>query len=514
MITRRFLLAGAGLAGAAAIAAPAVLRSPKHAMATEPQPLRVPPLIDARQQDQSIALNVEAGQTEFFPGRASETLGYNGSYLGPTLRLHRGDDVAMAVTNTLNEDTTLHWHGLVVPGEIDGSPHQTIGPRKIWSPVLPIRQPAATLWYHSHALHRTADQVYAGLAGFLLIADEEEQALGLPSDYGVDDLPIVVQDRQFENGQLVMPDGMMALMQGRRGDTLLANGTVNPFARVGAGLIRLRLLNGANARIFHFSFDDDRFFHWIASDGGLLEQPVPLRSLSLAPGQRGEILVDFSDRRAVTLQTAPDTNAPMMMGMMQRFGNATANLLGTEKQPVIHFQVEGGGRNAAVPDRLASMEHLSRQDAVRERRMSLTMGMGGMMGGGGSGGMMGGGGPRGMMGGGGPRSMMGAFGINNRPFDIERINEQVRLGDVEIWEVAGEMMAHPFHMHGVQFEVLSRNGRAPEAADQGLRDTILVREPIELIVRFTQPGTQAPFMYHCHILEHEDNGMMGQFRVQ
>jgi blue copper oxidase len=115
-----------------------------------------------------------------------------------------------------------------------------------------------------------------------------------------------------------------------------------------------------------------------------------------------------------------------------------------------------------------------------------------------------------MMGGG----MATAMGINGRPFDMTRIDERLRLGDTEIWEVSAQMMAHPFHVHGVHFEVLSRGGRRPDILDQGLRDTVLVQEPVELLVHFTQPAVQAPFMYHCHILEHEDNGMMGQYLTE
>jgi FtsP/CotA-like multicopper oxidase with cupredoxin domain len=138
----------------------------------------------------------------------------------------------------------------------------------------------------------------------------------------------------------------------------------------------------------------------------------------------------------------------------------------------------------------------------------------GMMGGGM--GMMGGGVGHGMMGGRGMgrgMGMMGMFGIDGRPFDMERIDQTVRLGDTEIWEVSGDMMAHPFHIHGVHFEVLSRAGRQPALGDQGLRDTVLVQEPVELLARFTQPAVAAPFMYHCHTLEHEDGGMMGQYKT-
>jgi len=215
-------------------------------------PLPVPPLLDARAHGQALGLTAQAGQTEFFPGKSSATLGYNGSYLGPTLRVHRGDDVQVSVTNALKVDTTVHWHGLLVPGELDGGPHQLVRPGATWRPVLPIRQAAATLWYHSHVHGRTAEQVYAGLAGLLIVADKEEAALGLPSDYGIDDLPLIVQDRQFQGGVLVRPGGMMTRMLGARGDTLLVNGAVAPVAQVPRRWVRLRLANGANARQFDF----------------------------------------------------------------------------------------------------------------------------------------------------------------------------------------------------------------------------------------------------------------------
>ena len=486
-LTRRSFLAGAALAGGSYLVASSLWRS---AATGESRALRIPELIDARDQSQSIGLTAQVGRTYFFPGRESVTLGYNGSYLGPTLRVHRGDDVEIAVTNSLGEETTVHWHGLLIPGELDGGPLQTLSPGATWRPVLPIRQPAATLWYHSHAHGRTAEQVYAGLAGILIVTDDEEKALGLPSRYGVDDLPLIVQDRQFEEGTLVLPQGMMVAMHGRRGDTLMVNGTVNPVARVPRGLVRLRLVNGSNAREFDLAFTDGRSFHWIASEGGLLEKPVELRSLNLAPGQRAEILVDFSDGRSVALETGPDRNVSMMMGMMGRVSDS----IGAERDTVVTFEPqEGQGSGAKVPEKLVTRERLDVSTAVRRRRFALTMhmGMGGMMGGG-----------------------MRMFGINGRAFDMGRVDEYVRLGDVEIWEVSGEMMAHPFHIHGVHFEVLSRNGAAPSIRDQGLRDTVVVQQPVELLVRFTQPAKTAPFMYHCHILEHEDNGMMGQFVVR
>ena len=493
-ITRRSFFFGTAAAAAIGAGGVYAARAIWPAGASELQPLRVPPLLDAREQGQSISLTVQSGSTEFFAGRASQTLGYNGQYLGPTIRMHRGDDVQMAVTNALGEDTTVHWHGMLVPAQVDGGPHQLISPGDTWRPVLAVRQPAATLFYHPHVHGKTGEQVYRGLAGVLLIADDAERALGLPSEYGVDDLPLVLQDRQFENGRMVLPTGMMTSMQGRRGDTLLVNGTPNAVARVPSRMVRLRFVNGSNARIYDLSFDDGRAFQWIATEGGLLAAPVPLRSLELAPGQRAEILVDFSDGRKATLLTEPDTNASMMGGMggIGRLRGTVADALSGGKASVLAFDPEKGNARPAgspVPSRLSSVERVDASRAVKHRRFRLNMGMGG-----------------GGMGGG-----MGGLSINGQAFNLSRIDERVRLGDVEIWEVSGETMAHPFHIHGVHFEVLRRGGATPSVREQGLRDTVLVKDSVELLVRFTQPAVKAPFMYHCHILEHEDGGMMGQF---
>jgi FtsP/CotA-like multicopper oxidase with cupredoxin domain len=484
-ITRRSLLAGVAGTG---LAATAGFRARVfQAQAAEGQPLRIPELIDARSKGNTISLTAQAGRTTFFPGSESATLGFNGSYLGPTLRLHRSDEVEIAVANAMRGTTAVHWHGLLVPAEADGGPHHPIEPGATWRPRMKIDQPAATLWYHAHMHGETARQVYGGLAGMILVADEAERALGVPSTYGVDDLPLIVQDKIFQDDRLIYPRHPMVLMHGMRGDTILVNGTPNAVARVPRGLARLRLVNGSNARVYDFSFSDDRNFYWIASDAGLLEQPLPRRSLWLAPGQRAELLVDFSDGRAVSLRTGPDPTSGM--GMMSAMSDSLSN-----SAEVVRFAPQGEpAARVRVPDRLVAREPVDRAKVSQRRRFVLTMGHG-MMGRGGMG-------------------MMGMFGINGRPFDMGRVDQTVRLGDTEIWEVTGEMMAHPFHIHGVHFEVLSRAGSGPETEDSGLRDTVLVQEPVELLVRFTQPAAHAPFMFHCHTLEHEDAGMMGQFKT-
>lgn len=489
-------LLGLGFSGWTADAAAAVARAP----------LPIPPLVDAPRQGNAVSLVAQAGRASLLPGRPGPTAGYNGAYLGPTIRVRSGDDVQLTVNNRLDEATTVHWHGLLTPSNVDGGPHNLISSGATWRPVLPIRQAATTAWYHAHPHPRTGPQVYSGLAGMMIVTDDAEAALGLPSAYGVDDLPLILQDRVFDrDGALVYPLNPMSTMQGVRGDVILVNGAPSPSARVPASLVRLRLLNAANARIFDLAFDDRRVFHWIGTEGGLLDVPVPLTRLELAPGQRAELLVDFSDGRPASLSTGPDRNLPMGMGMggmgMGMGGMGMGRMGGRQGadtvRSVLLFEptASHGTGLRRLPTRLAAWKRPDASKAVRRRRLNLTLGMG-------MGRMMG----RGMGG-----RMMGVHGIDGRAFDMRRIDQRVRLGDIEVWEVSGDMMRHPFHMHGVHFEVLSRDGRAPDVTDRGRRDTVLVQEPVELLVQFTQPATDSPFMYHCHVLEHEDHGMMGQY---
>lgn len=452
--------------------------------AEEAPALPVPPLLDAAN---GVALTAQPGLTEFFPGRPTSTAGFNGSFLGPTVRMRSGSEVPVQVRNTLPEATTVHWHGLLVPAEVDGGMHNEVGPGAEGKTVLPVRQSAMTGWYHAHPHMRTGPQVYAGLAGMLIVDDAESAGLALPSRYGVDDLPLVLQDRLFDrSGRMVYPRNHMAQMHGVHGNVMLVNGARAPRAAVPDAVVRLRLLNAANARVFDLTFDDGRSFHWIASDAGLLREPIALQRLQLAPGQRAELLVDFSDGRAATLSHRGASAMARGRGIAQ-----------IALEPLVSFApAKGRGGERSVPTRLARWETPVAAPELHRRKLTLTMGMSGM------------GHMHGM-----------AQGIDGRAFAMDRIDQRVPLGAVEVWEVSsqpGMMMdqPHPFHIHGVHFEVLRRGGRAPDALDAGRRDTVLVDEPVELLVRFTQPaGERAPFMYHCHILEHEDAGMMGQFTV-
>ncbi|MFW2446911.1 MAG: multicopper oxidase family protein, partial [Qipengyuania pacifica] len=400
------------------------------------------------------------------------------------------------VDNGLDEGATVHWHGFELPAAADGGPHQLIRPGARWSPSFEVRQRASLYWYHSHLHRGTGPQVYTGLAAPIYVRDDEEDALNLPSEYGVDDIPLIVQDRLLDSsGKLLYPQNMHAQMMGVRGDRLYVNGTQNAVFDARTGLIRLRILNGSNARFYDFSLSSGQTMQLIASDGGLLELPHAVRSLRLAPGERAQILVDLSEGRPLSLvATSPDNSMGMMSGdgggMMGggMMGRGREDTQTDEPFRVLDIRPAGSSPRRNLPPQLAALPALNPSLAVRTRRFVLDMGM-----------------------------MGGGMSINGASMDMNVINERVPVGEWEIWEIANaSMMAHPFHIHNAQFRVIDRNGRTPPPLETGYKDTVIVdpREQVRLLLRFEEhTDPDLPYMYHCHILEHEDAGMMGQFVV-
>jgi len=497
---RRSVLIGA----ATAVAVPWLIGRAWAADAGTPLP--IPDAIQVGASGAHVLQAVEGTRAFFAGGAPSPVKGFGQAYLGPVLRVRRGTTARIDVLNRLSEPITTHWHGLHVPGEVDGGPHAEIRPGARWSPSLEVNQSAATLWYHSHQHGATAPHVYAGLAGMLIVDDPDAPPSGLPANYGIDDLPIIIQDRAFaRDGRLVYNAMGPAMMAGFRGDHILVNGAVRPLATPPAGIVRLRILNASNARIYHLRFEDGRAMHLVGSDGGLLRRPVPMRRLTLATGERAEVLVDFGSGGSARLLSEPDRNSPM--GGMMGGPGGMARGMAAEPEPVadggafevMRFKVDTS-RTAgvrALPEAIADAAPApALGEPVRRRRFVLDT----------HGAMMGGGRGQGGMG-------MGMT-INGRSFDMSRIDLRARRGETELWQVRAGDMAHPFHVHGTSFQVVSRNGVAVDFATTGWKDTVLVDGVVELLMRFErQAGEQAPYMYHCHILEHEDAGMMGQFTV-
>ncbi|RYL94989.1 copper oxidase [Sporolactobacillus sp. THM7-4] len=434
-------------------------------------PLPIPKLLKDTNPDPKIAnfsVTAQQGTKDFIVGKKSATYGYNGDYLGPVIRVHRGEKVNITVHNDLGEPTTVHWHGLEIPGSEDGGPHNEIAPGEKWHPHFTINQPAATLWYHPHLLQKTGEQVYRGLAGLFYVEDKKSDQLDIPKEYGKNDIPLIIQDRRFnKNGQMDYNPGMQDLMNGFTGDKILVNGAIQPQLKVTRGLMRLRVLNGSNGKTYNLHLSDSQYFYQIASDGGFLEHPVKLRKLRLAPGERAEILVNFSE-----------------------YNKGHSVRLNNNQHSFMSFYVDGKAKKKySIPAQLTTIKKISVSSAIKTRRFAF-QGMGPMV------------------------------NINGKQMDMNRIDEKIKLNTTEIWEITntsstmmGGNVAHTFHAHGVQFQVLSRNGENPPENERGWKDTILINpgETVKVITKFQYKGI---FMYHCHILEHEDAGMMGQFQVQ
>lgn len=443
-----------------------------------------------------------------------------GSYLGPIIRVRRGMRVRIHFINQLPQPSVVHWHGMLVPEAMDGHPRFAVPPGGQIVYEFEITNRAGTYWFHPHPHGLTGTQVYGGLAGLLIVSDEEDRALDLPG--GEHDLALVIQDRSFgpdnqlhygSGGGMGGMGGMMTRMAGFLGDHILVNGRPNAMLDVERRPYRVRLLNGSNSRIYKLAWNDGTPMTVIGTDGGLLAEPVQRPYVTLAPAERVELWVDFSARAAgddLSLQSLAFAaqGGSMMGGMggMGRMGGGAGALDQGASFSVLGLRMGSGAAVAGkVPARLAHIAPLQPEQAINlnnPRTFHVT-----------AGGM--------------------AWGLNGRVFEMERVadDEVVRLGSTEVWQFVNEAgmgmmggLPHPLHIHGVQFRVMDRRVH-PQASsawrslsaglvDEGWKDTVLLMpgERVRLLLRFADhPGL---FLYHCHNLEHEDMGMMRNFLIR
>ena len=441
-------------------------------------PLSIPPLAEAEEDSSGarvFTLETRSGETEFLDGAATRTWGINGAYLGPTIRAKRGEEVAFAIGNGLDEETSIHWHGMHLPAVMDGGPHQAVAPGETWAPQWTVDQPAATLWYHPHPHGRTAAHIYRGLAGMFIVDDEEAENLNLPSEYGVDDLPMIVQDRKFDDANQFDDGAAILSSQGVLGDHILVNGTIGPYVDVTTRLVRLRLLNGSNSRLYNFGFGDDRSFSLIATDGGLLPEAHETDRIELSPGERAEIVVAFEPGETVELRSYPAEEG-YVFGL-GRFNGAD------DRFDVVQFRAADSLTDEAeIPEAMGTAPDLDGAEVAEERSFTLS-----------------------------------GTSINGEQMAMDRIDFGVREGTVEVWEVSSnDGYLHNFHVHDVQYQVLSVDGGEPPPHLRGWKDTVRLvpQRRYRLAMRFSDyTDPNLPYMYHCHLLLHEDQGMMGQFVV-
>ncbi|MFC4224645.1 multicopper oxidase family protein [Lysinibacter cavernae] len=440
-------------------------------------PLPIPPIAESTVANgiRTFALEAKTGTSEFIAGKSTPTWGYNGAFLGPTLRATTGETVRVKVANNLPEATTVHWHGMKLPAAMDGGPHQTIHPGDSWTAEWTVEQPSATVWYHPHPHGQTEAHVQHGLAGLFILDDTDDPA-ELPHEYGVDDIPVVLQDRSFEsNGTFATPDRAVS---GLVGDTILVNGAIGPVLTVASERTRLRILNGSSARVYNLGWSNDQDITVIATDSGLLRKPQTTDRVLLSPGERVEILFDGSAGETVILRSHPQD---------LRMGKAMSDGAGANDTLDLLQVVAAATLTPAVPLPLTLIEDnlfasIASATIQESRRFELS----------------------------------GTL-INGKAMDMKRIDHVLAAGAYETWMVRNiHSQVHNFHVHNARFRILSIENAEPPAYLQGWKDTVLLPagQTANLAVTFgdyTDPDL--PYMYHCHLLWHEDQGMMGQYTI-
>jgi bilirubin oxidase len=447
----------------------------------------------------NISLTMHKDSVQFFPtGSKTYTYAYNQyAYLGPTLIFEQGQNMNITVTNDINDTTTVHWHGIHLPSKWDGGPHTEIMAGETWNPQFTVMDKAATYWYHPHLHMKTALQAIKGAAGFIIVRDPNEAALSLPRKYGVDDYPLVIQCQQYDANNQAMPLGMQdstIMVNGAR-----ANNGYSVYGNFPAQMVRMRILNASGERAFNFGFTGNFPFKQIASDGGLLNQPFDTTRVRLAPGERAEIVVNLSGMQGQTIHLMSYASE-LPMGVQ---GGPTMPM--PPGSPPMDSPLNGIDFNimqinvvAPTIDAVTSIPNVlennvqfdpSTADVTRTIRFTADSIM----------------------------VMDGPFYFNDSSFNMERIDLVIPINHTEVWKLVNEtMVGHPFHIHDVQFYLFDRNGSLPHEGERGRKDVVFVPtgDSVLFITKFEDfADSIIPYMYHCHILMHEDDGMMGQFIV-
>ena len=452
-------------------------------------------------------LNLTTGQSQVLPGALTNVWRFTssvakgapgsivpipGSYLGPLIKLKKGDVVKVTVNNLIAEDSVVHWHGLHVPANVDGHPSQSVLPGASYSSMFPIVNRAGTYWYHPHPDMKTGGQVYNGLAGMIIVSDDEEKVLPLPR--GNYDLPIVIQDRVCDTGNqwVYVPNSFV----GTLGNKILVNGKYTYIENVATRIYRLRILNGSNARIYKLAWDDASPMIVIGTDGGLLAQPASKPYLTLGPGERAEVWANFTN-----LPVGSDRVLKSLSFTGAGSGGGSGLAQGAAFD-VMRFHCDRTeSESLTLPSNLTNLGFFNPANAVNAenpRTFAISI-------------------------------VNGKYVLNGEEFYMNQVasNEEVHLNDLEVWcftnTASGTQVAHPLHLHGAQFQVIERSVEPAKLAnwqtvsggftDEGWKDTFIIMpgETVKILVKFSR--YTGVFLYHCHTLEHEDMGMMRNYRI-
>ena len=439
------------------------------------EPVRSPLITPATLPIAAASLTAGPGTVRLSRVEWAPSWQFNRELPGPTIRARLGEYARIRLLNGLPEPTIVHWHGVLVPASMDGHPRDAIAPGASFDYEFPIVQRAGTFWYHPHAHHLTAGQIHRGLAGFFIIGDDEEDALGLPA--GDQEILLLLQDREGDAaGAFRYSPDAADLVSGMLRDVPFGNGVRRPTLQVSGQRYRFRVLNASHARIFRLGLSSGAALTVIGNDGGLLPSPVQVDSMFLGVGERADVLVDFAPYPAGTRLTLKSLPFTVVFSPEARHPQG----LEMDLLELVRTGAAGPG-DPPLPAVLSSVPPLVSGGAPDRTFVFQSTGTGDM------------------------------HQINGLTFYMNRVDEQIPLEQVERWVFTNDStLPHPVHLHGTQFQVESRIGgrNVVYPYEGGWKDTVLLMplETVSVLVRFDRyPGI---FPLHCHNLQHEDMGMM------
>lgn len=463
-LSRRQLLKS-GVATGLTLLAPPVL-------ASEQPKLTIPPLLDVG-RGRPIRLDFRLTQTRLTAGKFTDVWGANGQYLAPTVRVKSGDFLKLTYLNNLNQPISMNLQGLFAPTDIIGSAHRELAVKSSWSPIVSINQSASTGWYHADTMQKSALQLYRGLAGMLWIDDEQSKQTKLPNRYGVNDIPLILQDLQLndEGVQVINPE------QPFFGKQLLVNGQAAPYLSVARGWVRLRIVNASLSRPYDLQLDNGKPLHWIGTGVGMFAEPIEMPSLRLAPSERAEILVELNEGKEINLLSGKKRN---LLDDIQRFFRPNNEL---DNNVILTLRLEGlvslFNERPVLPAFDESQFHLSIQ---QERKLSLNT---------------------------------QNFTINQQKFDAQRIDFEAKKGSVERWYLTADRDVG-FTLQGAKFLLETRDRKPLSKKWLVWRDTVWLTKGQEatILVKFEQTASASlPFSFGASDFLLRDKGVMGQFSV-
>lgn len=506
-VTRRRVLAGIATGGALvatggiAACTRTLTSTSNEGIGSGPRPgFGEPPVLTSREGRLEVTLTAAAATVPYGDG-TRWALTYNGSTPGPTLRVRPGDLLVVTLDNQLDAPTNLHTHGLHVSPEGDSDNVFVMidpGERHTYRYQIPADHPSGTFWYHPHHHGNVARQVFGGMAGAIVIEDDLD---ALPALAGATERVLVLSDPNIGDSAAVLGVNMMQQMNGREGSTILVNGLHQPRLPATTGTLEhWRIINASPSRYYAFRLDGHQL-HLIASDGGRLGAPQAMDELVLVPGERAEVLVAVTAAGTHDLTTRTVDRGGMGMGNggmgnggMGNDGMGNGGMGGNNNSAstsaasavVVTLDATGEAKDApAMPSTLRAVHAIGDEAVSRSREVTLSMSMG--------------------MGGGGRD---GNFRIDGRSFDPDRVDIDTRLGTTEEWTINNtSTMDHPFHLHVWPFQVVP--GTNVASVPTAWKDTVNVPAGRSVRIRIPFKDFGGKTVYHCHILDHEDLGMMG-----